>query len=164
MTAPPYPWKHDDMNKWREMQFTFGADEDRFQEPIEGLAFSLDNEAATAPFQSRTYNSILTACTKELQAFQEEQPIPWSDEVDAGFRRLGRPSSRNFTTTTTTTEATPKPALQLESDVNKSLYNDLRLMQSNQFYQTEYRRFVVTESKDSTAMVKEKAADTVNTQ
>lgn len=142
------------------MQFTFGADESRLQEPIEALEFSLDKGTATPPLQYRTYDSILTACSKELENFQQEQPIARGDEVDAGFRRLGRPPPRS---PVTTNERISKTALQLEADVNTTLYHDLRLMQSNCFYQTEYRHFVVVESKDSTAWAKDKVADSVST-
>lgn len=156
MTAPPYSWKHDEMNKWRDMQFTFGTDESQSRDPIQASASSFDKGTATPP-QYRTYDSILTACAMELEPMQQEQPVPWNDEIEAGFRQLGRPPPRGFTTTT------PITFLQLEADVNTSLYNDLRLMQSNHFYQTEYRHFVVVESKNSTVFVKEKLVDSVST-
>jgi len=146
------------MSKWREMQFTFGADESQLQEPIEALTFSLDKETATPPLQHRTYDSILTTCVKELETFQHEQPVAWSDETDAGFRLLGRSPPHNLPTN----ERVPKTTLQLEAGVNTSLYTDLRLMQSNHFYQTEYRHFVVVESKDSTVLAKDKVADSVS--
>lgn len=149
MTAPPYSWKHDDMNKWRETQFTFGAEECRFQEPIEALAFSFDKGTATPPLQYRSYDSILNACAKELETFQQEPPVARGNQVDTGF--------------STTNERISKTALQLEADVNTTLYSDLRLMQSNHFYQTEYRHFVVIESKDSTARAKDKVVDSVST-
>lgn len=161
MTAPPYSWKHDDMNKWRDMQFTFGTDESQLRDPIQASASSFDKGIATPP-QYRTYDSILTACAKELKSIQQEQTVPWNDEIEAGFRQLGRPPPRGAKTTTT--RGTPKTILQLETDVNTSLYNDLRLMQSNHFYQTEYRHFVVVESKNSTVFAKEKLVDSVSTQ
>lgn len=147
------------MNKWRNMQFTFGTDETQLREPIQTSAFSLDKGMATPP-QYRTHDSILTACAKELEAIHQEQPIAWNDEIGAGFRQLGRPPPRGFGTTTT--KGTPKTALQLETDVNTSLYSDLRLMQSNHFYHTEYRHFIVVESKNSTEGGKEKDADSVS--
>ena len=161
MTAPPYSWKHDDMNKWRETQFTFGAEECRFQEPIEALAFSFDKGTATPPLQYRSYDSILNACAKELETFQQEPPVARGNQVDTGFRQLGRHPP--YSSTTATNERISKTALQLEADVNTTLYSDLRLMQSNHFYQTEYRHFVVIESKDSTARAKDKVVDSVST-
>jgi hypothetical protein len=159
MTAPPYSWKHDDMNKWRDMQFTFGTDESQLQEPVQALASSLDKGTTTPPHQYRTYESIFTVCAKELETIHQEQPVAWNDEIDAGFRQLGRPPPRG-----TTTKAPPKTVLQLEADVNTSLYSDLRLVQSSHFYHTEYRHFVVVESKNSTAWAKEKVADSVSAQ
>ena len=148
------------MSKWRETQFIFGADESRLQEPTEALAFSLDKGTASLPLQHRTYDSILTACARELETFQQEQHVAWNDEVQAGFKQLGRPPPRS---STTTKEGIPKTALQLEADVNTFVYSDLRLMQSNHFYQTEYRHFVVVESKNSTVWTKESVADSVST-
>jgi len=149
------------MAEWRDMQFNFGTNENQLQEPIQASASSLDNGTATLPIQYRTYDSILTACTKELEIFQQEQPLAWNNGIDAGFRQLGRPPPRGFATTT---KGIPKTALQLEADVNTSLYSDLRLMQSNDFYHTEYRHFVVVESKNSTVLGKEKLIDSVSTQ
>ena len=161
MTAPPHSWKDDKMNKWCEMQLTFGVDESRLHEPIEVSAFSLDQRAATPPLRSRTYGSILTACAQEMESFQEQQPVPWNDDIDTGFKQLSRPRPRSFTTTS---KSIPKTTLQLEADVNTSLYSDLRLIQSNYFYQAEYRHFIVVESKHSTAWAKGKVADTVSRQ
>lgn len=160
MTAPPYSWKHDDMNKWRDMQFTFGTDESLLRDPSQASVSSLDKGMASPP-QYRTYDSILTACAKELEAIPKERPIPWDDTIEAGFRQLDRPPPHGLTTTTTTK---PRTVLQLEADVNTFLYSDLRLIQSNHFYQTEYRHFVVVESKDSTVFGKEKVVDPVSTQ
>ena len=160
MTAPPYSWKHDDMNKWRDMQFTFGTDESLLRDPSQASVSSLDKGMASPP-QYRTYDSILTACAKELEAIPKERPIPWDDIIEAGFGQLDRPPPHGLTTTTTTK---PRTVLQLEADVNTFLYSDLRLIQSNHFYQTEYRHFVVVESKDSTVFGKEKVVDSVSTQ
>jgi hypothetical protein len=163
MTAPPHSWKNDDMDKWRDMQFNFGADEIQSRELIQTSASSLDKGTV----QYRTHDSILTACAKELETIQQVHPIAWNNEISAGFRQLGRPPPHGFgtaTSTATTTKGTPKTALQLETEVNTSLYSDLRSMQSDHFYQTEYRHFVVVESKKSTEGGKEKGSDSVSIQ
>src|SRR5258706_14371511 len=151
LTAPPYSWKHDDMNKWRDMQFTFGTDESQLRDPTQASVSSLDKGMATPP-QYRTYDSILTACAKELEAIQQEQSVPWNDDIEVEFRQLGGPPPHGLITTTTTTKGTPKTALQLEADVNTFLYSDFRLILRNHFYQTDYRHLVIVECTNSTGL------------
>jgi hypothetical protein len=161
MTAPPCSWKSDDMSKWREMQFTFGADESRLQEPTEALAF-LPRQRDKQPRPSNIVHTI-----RYLLRVPRNWKLSSKSNLSPGMTRF-KQGSGNWVALHRVVPPPPRrvslrPYCNSKPTSIHSLYSDLRLMQSNHFYQTEYRHFVVVESKNSTVWAKEKVADSVST-